>query len=138
MYSGKIIVKTGHLGDWENHKNLNFKDADLVGVGVYFADTEEDIVRDIRDMVRVMDQVSARDNTPWLITEYYIATPEEVDLFFPKDSVKIPVEDAYRAGLTEFRKSRNAVGFTFTGYLAGGRIRNTPAIPVLKEYYSSQ
>lgn len=138
VYSGKIIIKTGHLGDWENHRNLSFKNADLVGVGVWYALSAESISRDIADMVRVMDEISDRDQTPWLITEYYNTTPEEAAIFFQGRETPIPMAEAYQAGLTEFKKAKRAVGFTFTGYLGGGRIRNTGAVPILKEYFTSQ
>lgn len=138
VYSGKIIIKTGELGDWENHRGLNFKDADLFGVGVFYAQSAGEISNGIESMVRVMDEISERDSTPWLITEYYIATPEEVDLFFGSEAVKLPMGDAYEAGLTHFKNSKNAVGFTFTGYLGGGRIRGTGAVPVLKEYFAEE
>jgi len=135
VFSGKVIVKTGCLGDWENHRNLDFQKADLFGVGVWYAQSKEEISRDMQEMVNVIDEISARDDTPWLITEYYIATPKEVDLSFSKEGVKTPMEDAYRAGINEFTKAKNAVGFTFTGYIGGGRIRGTGAVPVLKSFF---
>lgn len=137
VYSGKIIVKTGCLGDWENHKNLNFRQADLVGAGVWYALSKEDIAHDMQKMVNVMDEISARDNTPWLITEYFIAGQQEIDMSFGQDAVEIPMEDAYEAGLDEFAKAKNAVGFTFTGYLGGGRIRGTGAVPILKSFFEN-
>lgn len=136
IYSGKIIMKTGHLGDWENHKNLDHTAADLFGVGTYYALSAENIREDFSKMVKVADEISVRDGTPWLVTEYLIATPEDIERDFVGEGIKIDMKDAYEVAISELKKSRRNVGFTFTGYIGTGKIRGTGAVPLLKDYFS--
>lgn len=137
IYSGKIIIKTGYLGDWKNHANLDLSSGDYFGVGTFYALSKENIRRDVKDMVKEIDKVSQKQGVPWLVTEYLVATAEDIKRDFPQGGVQLDMKDAYEAGLNELRKAKRLAGFTFTGYIGTGKIRGTGAVLLLKNFYKN-
>ncbi|MFW6149255.1 MAG: hypothetical protein ACOC6D_05305 [Atribacterota bacterium] len=140
VYNGKIIIKSGGMDSWSDHLGFSKKGADLFGFGPWYACNTDEIKRRTKELVEVADEISIRDGVPWLVTEYYIATQEDidedVDESFSERGVAIPMGDAYRAGLSEIKKSKENVGFTFTGYIGRGKIRGTEAVLILKDYFN--
>ncbi|MDZ7798223.1 MAG: hypothetical protein U5L76_01245 [Patescibacteria group bacterium] len=136
IYNGKIIIKSGALDSWSNQKGISRKKADLFGLGNWHAGTADEIKESTQKMVEVADEISVRDNLPWLVTEYYVATQEDVEESFGQEGIVLPMKEAYEAGLSELKKSEENIGFTFTGYIGRGKIRGTEAVSVLKNYFN--
>jgi hypothetical protein len=136
IYSGKVVYKCGNVGDWKDFKGLSMKGADLFGVGNAYAYAPNQVAADVEDMVKAADEVYERDKTPWFISEFLVFTKEDKINIFRKVETDLPMDKYYTPALNIFKSSeKHAVGFSFMGWTGTGRIRNTTAVPVVKQFY---
>jgi len=136
IYDGRIIIKCGNLGKWENFSRLSFEKADMFGVGNAYAAQKGEVAEDIKEMCQASDEISARDNLPWFISEFLVFNPEGQKEMFGKVQSTITTDEAYQEGTQSFLKyGQKASGFTFMGWLGTGKIRSTKAVNYLKNLF---
>lgn len=135
IYHGKIVIKNGAVGDWNNFKHESMVGADLFGVGTVFTGirTNENMI----PMVDAANTVSVRDNVPWFISEFVVFRPTDQEHWMGIIQSTAPMENTYRDALRLFEKEeRGAVGFSFMSWTGVGRIRGDSATSVLKDFYA--
>ena len=128
IYDGKIIIKCGNVGNWDDFSMLSMTGADLFGVGNAYMSNKGEVSEDIADMAYAADDVSERDDVPWFISEFLVFnSDDQIDMFGEVRST-ITTDEAYEEALDAFSlKGSGASGFSFMSWTGTGKIRNTEA-----------
>lgn len=139
IYSGKIMYKMGGLGDWSRYRNISLEGADLFGfTGCYYHPLDF-IEKDIEESAQIAKEMSERDGVPWMNIEFFVRNEKDQMRDLGEIKVNVSVEEAYEVGLASFEKNAShAVGFTITSWIGTGKIRQTPAAPLVKEFFTSK
>ena len=139
IYDGKIMIKCGNVGDWDDFSLLSMDGADLFGVGNAYMTNAGEITEDITEMATAADVVSERDDVPWFISEFLVFnSDDQIDMFGEVRST-ITTDEAYEEALDAFSlKCSGASGFSFMSWTGTGKIRNTDAADHVKNFYSSK
>ncbi len=145
VYSGKIFYKMGGFNRWHNYDNISLEGADLFGfTGCYNTnrDNLEFMSQDIKIASQKAGQLSQKYSIPWINAEFVISNEEfhsDRPLDRPVDP-NTPIEDFYQSGLTTFNQygiGNGATGFTIHSLLGSGKIYNTPAYSLVKDFFAS-
>jgi len=135
IYHGKIVIKNGAVNDWKNFPRQSMKGIDLFGIGNAFTGVRTK--ENMGPMVEAANTVSARDGVPWFVSEYVVYRPIDQENWLGLVQSTVPMENTYKESLDIFEKeAKGAVGFTFMGLTGVGRIRGTPALEILKNFYT--
>ncbi len=157
LYSGKIIQKVGMTGDKSitdtTEKYANIMDLEANGIDLWAIDcglgnTQEspgsDIVYECKAATKYGGELSKRDNIPWIIGEFLVYSQKDrIDIINNnifrlggQTPSNTPQEEYYRQYLNSFKaEAINPSGFTFVSWLAGGKIRGTPAARLMKDFF---
>ncbi len=136
VYRGKIIYKTGNVGEWSNFPKLSMKGADLFGVGNAYTGGAEMTTKNMIEKAKAADLVSERDGVPWLESEFLVYRPIDQQNWMGRIESTYPMEKTYHEGTSAFEQTeQRAVGFTFMSWTGVGRIRGTAAGDVIKDFY---
>jgi len=139
IYSGKILFKMGGIGRWERYKNISLEGADLFGFTGCYANECRFIADDIKTAAQIADWLSNKYNVPWMNIEFFVRNEKDQLRDLGEIRVRVPVEEAYRAGIESFKaNAQNAVGFTITSWLGVGSVRGTEAVPLLKDFFATR
>lgn len=139
IYQGKIIIKTGDLGNWERLSKLSMKGADLFGVGNAYAMGKGEIFKDESAKAQAADLVSQRDNVPWFESEFMVYREIDQQNWMGRIASTYPMDKAYQEGVSAFEKNSTSrtAGFTFMSWTGVGRIRGSAAAEVMKNFFKN-
>jgi hypothetical protein len=144
IYSGKIMYKMGGFGDWSNYEGISLEGADIFGfTGCYNRNTHNlwFITHDIKEATAQASKMSQKYNIPWFSAEFVASDDPPPPSSDEKVSQILPIEDYYKAGLEAFDNysyAAGAVGFTVHSLLGSGKVYDTPAMPLIKEFFTSK
>jgi len=140
IYSGKIMYKMGGFGRWSNYEGISLKGADIFGFTACLNRNRDDIDRvvfDIKESAAQANKLSQQYGVPWFNAEFVISSDE-----IPGGGqvTQAPsIEEYYKAGLEAFKTyAKSAVGFTIHSLLTTGKVYDTPALPLIKEFFTSR
>ena len=139
IYDGKIIIKCGNVGNWDDFSMLSMTGADLFGVGNAYMSNKGEVSEDIADMAYAADDVSERDDVPWFISEFLVFnSDDQIDMFGEVRST-ITTDEAYEEALDAFSlKGSGASGFSFMSWTGTGKIRNTEAAEHVENFFDEK
>jgi len=139
IYDGKIIIKCGNVGDWDDFSMLSMSGADLFGVGNAYMANPGEVAEDIADMAYAADAVSERDDVPWFISEFLVFNSDDQIGMFGEVRSTITTDEAYEEAVDAFSlKGSGASGFSFMSWTGTGKIRNTDAAGHVKNLFASK
>lgn len=140
IYSGKIMYKMGGFSRWSNYEGVDLEGADIFGVTTCSrAPSPERVIQDVRESSVQASKMSQQYGIPWIGAEFFISNEKDQMTTFGEVKTSYPIEDLYETGLAEFNKhGTTASGFTIHSLLGGGKIYDTPAMPLVKEFFSSK
>lgn len=140
LYSGRIFYKMGGFSRWENYEGVSLAGADIFGVTTCSrAPSPERVQEDVRESSAQATKMSKEFGIPWVGAEFFISNEKDQMMTFGKTQTNYPIEQLYKIGLSEFNKqATSAVGFTVHSLLGGGKIYDTPAYPLVKEFFASK
>jgi len=145
IYKGKILYKMGGFNRWHNYDGISLEGADLFGFTGCYNTHRDDLTfmaSDIKTAAAQANKLSKKYNIPWFHAEFVISD-EEIRSDRPSDrqiSTDIPIEDYYQAGLAAFNQygiSNGATGFTIHSLLGTGKVYDTPAFGLIKDFFAS-
>lgn len=138
IYDGKIVIKCGNVGNWDDFHLLNMTGADMFGIGNAYAPEIGRVAEDIERMAGAADFVSERDNVPWFISEFLVFTPRDQIEMRGEVWATTTIDEAYKEASTAFLDhGTGASGFCFMGWTGTGNIRDTDAVEYLKDMFSA-
>ncbi|MAF20201.1 MAG: hypothetical protein CMI55_00805 [Parcubacteria group bacterium] len=138
IYSGRIMYKMGGFSDWSNYDEISLNGADIFGfTGCYNRNRDEVsfVADDIKTFAAQANKLSQKYGIPWINAEFVVSNEESAIENHTVAKV-LPIEDYYEAGLDAFKiYGQNAVGFTIHSLLGSGKVYDTPAMPLIKEFF---
>jgi hypothetical protein len=141
VYKGKIMYKMGGFGNWTNYDEISLAGADIFGFTGCYNSNRDDlnrITRDIEESAAQANKLSQKYGIPWFNAEF-VASSDETFTGPREVTNPPPIEDYYEAGLAAFDKyGQNAIGFTVHSLLTTGKIYDTPAMPIIKKFFTSK
>ncbi len=141
IYSGKIMYKMGGFSKWSNYDGISLNGADIFGfTGCYNRNKDEIsfVVPDIRTAAAQANKLSQKYGIPWINAEFVISD-DEILVDNRRVAQMMPIEDYYQSGLDAFKTyGRNAVGFTIHSLLGSGKVYDTKAMPLIKEFFATR
>lgn len=140
IYSGKIMYKMGGFGYWSNYDGISLADADIFGfTGCHNSNRNsiEFVVNDTETMAKKADELSNKYGIPWFQAEFVVS--DDVYQGLDSNPNAPAIEDYYKAGLEAFDEyGSNASGFTVHSLLTTGKIYDTDAYPLVKEFFATK
>lgn len=137
IYRGRVVYKTGNIGDWSNFPKLSMKGADLFGVGNAYTGGAGETYKDEIAKAQAADLVSDRDSAPWFESEFLVYRPIDQQNWMGRIESSYPMDKTYMEGTSAFETAaKRAVGFTFMSWTGVGRIRGTAAGAVIKDFFT--
>ena len=139
VYSGKIFYKMGGFSRWENYEGVDISKADIFGVTTCSrAPSPEQVTFDVESSTIQATKMSEEFGIPWIGAEFFISNPRDQMTDFGEVKTNYPMEDLYEIGLAEFNDhGTTARGFTVHSLLGGGKIYDTKAYPLVKDFFAS-
>jgi hypothetical protein len=140
IYSGKIMYKMGGFGRWGNYEGISLKGADIFGFTACLNRNRDDLDRvvfEIKEASAMANKLSQQYGVPWFNAEFVISS-DEVSGGSQVAQI-LPIEEYYEEGLAAFNQhGKSAVGFTVHSLLTTGKVYDTPAMPLIKEFFASK
>jgi len=141
IYSGKVMYKMGGFRNWSNYNGISLAGADIFGFTGCYNQNRDDVsfvASDIKTAAAQANKLSQKYGIPWINAEFVI-TDEESPVDNRKVAQVMPIEDYYQAGLNAFRiYGKNAVGFTIHSLLGSGKVYDTKAMPLIKDFFATR
>jgi len=139
IYSGKIMYKMGGFNKWSNYDGISLQGADIFGFTTCSrAPDPERVANDVQTSTTQAAKMSKQYGIPWIGIEFLINNPGDQMLLFDKVKTDYPIEDMYKIGLKAFNQyGKTASGFTVHSLLGAGKIYDTPAYPLVKNFFAS-
>jgi len=141
IYSGKIMYKMGGFSRWSNYDGISLSGADIFGfTGCYNRNRDEVdfMVSDIRTAAAQANKLSQKYGIPWINAEFLISD-DEITTGSRRIEQASPIQDYYEVGLNAFKTyGKNAVGFTIHSLLGSGKVYDTEAMPLIKEFFATR
>lgn len=144
VYSGKVMYKMGGFGDWSNYDNISLKGADVFGFTGCYNGNRNDvnfIVTDIESSAVQASKMSKEYGVPWINAEFIVSDQQSTTNDSFGSAQLLPIEDYYEAALAAFNEhgyANGAKGFTVHSLLSDGQIYETPAWPIIKNFFASK
>jgi len=140
VYSGKVMYKMGGFNDWSNYDGVSLAGADLFGVTVCGRAPSPDSVKfDVESSTKQAVKMSKEFGIPWIGAEFVVNNPGDQMLVFDEVKTDYPVENLYAVGLDKFEELGGfASGFTVHSLLGAGKIYDTPAYPLVKDFFATK
>ena len=140
IYSGKVFYKMGGFNRWENYDGISLEGADLFGFTSCHTTPELEFIDwDMQALAQQANKLSEKYGVPWINAEFVISNAADQMNMFGEVRTDYPIEVNYKAGLDAFEKyGENAVGFTVHSLLGAGKVYDTKAFPLIKEFFSSK
>ncbi len=141
IYSGKILYKMGGFGNWSNYDGISLEGADLFGFTGCYNRRGNDInfvTQDIKIAALKANQLSQKYNVPWFNAEFVISDDPSPRYSEPTTPPP-PIEDYYHATLTtsnQYATPNGATGFTIHSLLGSGKVYDTPAMSLIKDFFA--
>ena len=141
VYSGKVMYKMGGFNRWSNYDGISLEGADIFGFTGCYNRNRDDIDRivfDIKEAAAQANKLSQKYDVPWFHAEF-VASGDEIG-GDKRVTPVLPIEDYYEAGLAafdEYAYSAGAMGFTVHSLLTTGKVYDTPAMQLIKEFFAS-
>ncbi|MFC1625625.1 hypothetical protein ACFL1Q_01115 [Patescibacteria group bacterium] len=140
LYSGKVMYKMGGFSNWSNYEGVSLVNADIFGVTACGrAPSPEQVTRDVQLSSVQARKMSKEYGIPWIGAEFMVNNASDQMQMFGEVKTDYSIEELYKVGLTAFDKYGNsAVGFTVHSLLGAGKIYDTAAYPLVKEFFASK
>jgi len=140
LYSGKVMYKLGGFSRWENYEGVDLSGADIFGVTTCSrAPTPERVAQDVQESSAQAQKMSKKFGIPWFGAEFFISNEKDQMMTFGEVKESYPIEELYEVGLAQFNESaKSASGFTVHSLLGGGKIYDTPAYPLVKDFFANK
>jgi len=140
LYSGKVMYKMGGYNKWENYDGISLSGADIFGFTTCSrAPNPERVAYDVQTSTTQAAKMSKEYGIPWISIEFLINNPRDQVVLFDAVKTDYPIEEMYKIGLEQFNKYGNtASGFTVHSLLGAGKIYDTPAYPLMKDFFASK
>lgn len=140
LYSGKVMYKMGGFNKWENYDGVSLAGADIFGVTVCGrSPSPESVAFDVESSATQAAKMSEEFGIPWIGIEFVINNPSDQMVLFDEVKTDYPMEELYKIGLEKFDKhGGTASGFTVHSLLGAGKIYDTPAYPLVKDFFASK
>lgn len=140
VYSGKIMYKMGGFNKWSNYDGISLAGADIFGFTTCSrAPNPERVANDVQTSTTQASKMSEEYGIPWIGVEFLISNPGDQMVLFNEVKTDYPIEDMYKIGLEAFEKyGTTASGFTVHSLLGAGKIYDTPAYPLAKDFFASK
>ena len=140
LFSGKIMYKMGGFNKWSNYDGVDLSGADIFGFTTCSRSPSPELVASEVQAASIQaTKMSKEFGIPWLSIEFLINNPGDQVLLFDEVKTDYPIEDMYKIGLEEFNKfGSSASGFTVHSLLGAGKIYDTPAYPLVKDFFASK
>jgi hypothetical protein len=133
----------GGFGNWSNYDGISLQGADIFGFTGCYNRRGNDIdfvTLDIEMAAAQANKFSKKYGIPWINAEFVISD-EESPRYSGQLSEVPPIEDYYEAGLAAFDQyayPAGAKGFTVHSLLMSGQVFDTPAMPLIKDFFTSK
>lgn len=144
VYSGKVMYKMGGFGDWSNYDGVSLEGADIFGFTGCFNGNRNDvdfIVSDIEVSAKQASKMSQQYGVPWINAEFIVSDQQSTANDSFGSAELLPIEDYYEAALAAFDEhgyANGAMGFTVHSLLSDGQVYDTPAWPLIKNFFASK
>lgn len=140
LYSGKVMYKLGGFSKWSNYDGVSLAGADIFGVTTCSrAPSPERVTQDIQESAAQANKMSKQFGIPWIGAEFFISNERDQMTTFGKVKESYPIEELYKVGLAQFNEhGTTASGFTVHSLLGGGKIYDTKAYPLVKDFFASK
>jgi len=142
IYSGKIMYKMGGLGDWYHYENISLEGADIFGFTGCYNKNNHDlnfVTDDIKAASTTAGKLSQKYDIPWINAEF-VVTDQQSQTNMGTNTKEYSLEEYYQTGISGFNEyavPQGAIGFTVHSLLMDGKIYDTPAFPLIKDFFSS-
>ena len=139
IYTGKILYKMGGFSRWSNFDGISLEGADLFGFTTCSrSPTPEFVTREVKASSTQAEKMSKQYGIPWIGAEFVINNASDQMLMYDEVKTDYPIKDNYQAGLDAFSKyGPSASGFTVHSLLGAGKIYDTPAFDLVKDFFAS-
>jgi hypothetical protein len=143
IYTGKIMYKMGGLGDWDPYENISLEGADIFGFTGCYNSNNHDldfVTADIKAASATAGKLSKKYGIPWINAEFVI-TDQQSQNNMGSNTKEYSIEEYYQIGISGFNKyavPQGAIGFTVHSLLMDGKVYDTPAFPVIKDFFASK
>jgi hypothetical protein len=140
LYSGKIMYKLGGFSKWSNYEGVSLAGADIFGVTTCSrAPSPERVAQDVQESSAQAKKMSQEFGIPWIGAEFFISNERDQMTTFGEVRESYPIEELYKVGLAQFNEhGTTASGFTVHSLLGGGKIYDTEAYPLVKDFFASK
>ena len=138
IYTGKILYKMGGFSRWHNFDGISLEGADLFGFTTCSrSPNPNQILREVKASSLQAEKMSKQYDIPWIGAEFVVNNASDQMLMYGEVKTDYPIEENYQAGLDAFSQyAKSASGFTVHSLLGAGKVYDTPAFNLVKNFFA--
>lgn len=128
----------GGFSRWHNFDGISLEGADLFGFTTCSrSPTPEQVTFEVKAAALQATKMSKTYGIPWIGAEFVVNNSSDQQLMYGEVKTDYPIEQNYQAGLDAFNKyAQTASGFTIHSLLGAGKIYDTPAFDLVKDFFA--